>query len=1695
MSQSVDQRIVEMRFDNKQFQTGVEDTVTSLDRLKQGLNLTGASKGLEGVGAAARGINLSGLSSAAETVGLKFNAMYTIADQALRNITTSAMNVGKRIVSALTIDPIKTGLSEYETQINAVQTILANTESKGTTLDDVNGALDTLNEYADKTIYNFTEMTRNIGTFTAAGVDLDTSVNAIQGIANLAAVSGSNSQQASTAMYQLSQALASGTVKLMDWNSVVNAGMGGQVFQDALKETARVHGIEIDAMIEKNGSFRETLQEGWLTADILTETLSHFTMAAEEGSEQWNEYKKSLMDSGYSEEQANAILKLSNTATDAATKVKTATQLWDTLKETAQSGWTQTWEILLGDFEEAKSLFSELYETFAPIIEASSKARNDLLQGWADAGGREDLLESMRNVIEGIGNVIAPIKDAFSEIFPSGTLEEQVQRLKGISDALKNFTENFKEAFAGGSENADNLKRTFKGLFAILDIAKQAFAGVFKAISPLFGKVGDLGGGILGVTAKIGDWLVALNESIKTNDIFSKAVEGIHKAFAKVGEFLKPIVENIKEFGSAMTDAFSEISANASERLGPLAIIGSAINAIFSSLGKIIQKVAPFIAEAASAIGSLFSNLASQISSSIKEADYSKLFDVFNSGVFAAIGVFIAKFIKSGGDILDNAGGFLENINGILEGVGDALSSFTEAQKADVLQKIAIAIGILAASLLVLSLIDSDRLSVSLVAITTLFGELMGALAILNKVMSGSDFKGIGKVVTAMIGLGAAMLILSVALKIMSSMSWSEMGVGLISLAVGLGALVGAVNLLPDAKVNAAAKAIQKMSFALLVLAVAIKIMSTMSWSEMGVGLITMVVGLGALVGALHLLPKDTAVRAAGMIGLAAAMVILAAALKIMATMSWGEVAVSLVALAGSLLILAGAMTLMVSALPGAAAMLIVAPALVVLAGALKIMGSMSWGEVARGLVALAGSLAVIAVAMTLMMGALPGAAALVVITASLALLAPVLMALGSMSMAEIGKSLLMLAGTFAVIGLAAYILQPLIPAILGLAGSLALLGVACAAIGAGVLMLGVGLTAIAAAGSGVAVALVTIVSSIIGLIPYLIEQVGIGIIALCEVISGSGAAICEAITVIVLSVVDAVVAAVPALVEGFLVLITTLLETLITYVPQLVPLVVSLISELLGALSGQASILVEAIFGLLGAVLDAIAADLSMLIEPIATLLGAIFQGIADILGPVIQSVLVPILGVLADMFVGLVEAIAPYLPELTAMFVTLATVISDAIVKIVAAIAPFIPSIQAIVVGICNAFVALASQIAPIIDSISNLVKTLGDIIIGVLDSISGAVTAIGEAIASALSGLADIFDSVFTGISDVLTSVGESIKSVLDGIAGVIESIGEAALNAGIGFANLANGVKTITDLKLADMVASLAAVASGIADIAVHSDGLQGVGGGMEELSKGAKTASPELKKVTSSVAAMTVSLSLAGTAITSTIAAFSACVTAVNGLYGSFSSAGAYLVEGFAAGISSNTFLAAAKAKAMAAAAAAAARKELDEHSPSKVGYEIGDFFGVAFVNGIADWADKAYTAGADVAGSAKSGLSDAVSKIGDFVDSNLDAQPTIRPVLDLSEVTSGAGAISKMFNGGMSLGVAANVGSISSMMSRHGQNGGTSDVVTAIESLRKDLSSMDRAQYNINGVTYDDGSNVRDAVQAIVRHARIERRK
>ena len=461
MSKTIDERVVEMRFDNKDFESNVKQSMSTLDKLKQALKFPSSSS-KSSMSAVANSVktassNMNGLNSAVSTVRASFSALDVVAVTALGNITNGVVNATKNLVKSFTIDPITSGLHEYELQMNSIQTILANTKSKGTTIDDVTKALDELNEYADLTIYNFAEMTKNIGTFTAAGVDLDTSVGAIKGIANLGAMSSSTSAQVNTAMYQLSQALATGRVSLMDWNSVVNAGMGGEQFQNALKRTAENMGKDVDGLIKKYGSFRESLTSGgWLTADVLKETLNQIGGAYDEAE---------LRAKGYSEENIKAILDLAETATNAATEVKTFTQLMDTLHEAAGSGWAKTWQLIFGDFYESKDFFSGLHKMLEPIVTGPIDAMNSVIEK-AMGGGGESRWGEFETKLKNAGTSAKEFQTELAKVYKAsgkGSLNDLVKEYGSLEKAMasgKITSEEVTKALSQLSTEAEKSSKT-----------------------------------------------------------------------------------------------------------------------------------------------------------------------------------------------------------------------------------------------------------------------------------------------------------------------------------------------------------------------------------------------------------------------------------------------------------------------------------------------------------------------------------------------------------------------------------------------------------------------------------------------------------------------------------------------------------------------------------------------------------------------------------------------------------------------------------------------------------------------------------------------------------------------------------------------------------------------------------------------------------------------------------------------------------------------------------------------------------------------------------------------------------------------------------------------------------------------------------------------------------------------------------
>lgn len=513
MSKQVDERVVTMQFDNRQFEDNVKTSMSTIDKLKKALNFEKAGEGLEKVKDSINlnKINITGLSGAIDQVNAKFSALQVIGVTALSNITNQAMSMSKKMISALTINPVKDGLKEYETQMNAVQTILANTQKEGTNVKIVNKALDELNAYADKTIYNFTEMTRNIGTFTAAGVKLDTSVSAIKGIANLAAISGSTSQQASTAMYQLSQALASGTVKLMDWNSVVNAGMGGQVFQDALTRTSEHLQTGAKAAIEAKGSFRESLQTGWLTTEVLTQTLDQFSTAADTQAEYEAAVKK-FVSQGYSKEEAKQLADMAKTAGEAATKVKTFTQLIDTLKEALGSGWTTTWRLIIGDFEEARNMWTNVSDVLGGFINKMSDARNAVLESAMGKG--------LSGIADKINSIVEPFQKAAS------TVTKTVDAVSDLGDVVDNV---ILGKFGNGTERVTALTEAGLNYYRVQNRVNEVLNNSFRFTEKQIEEQDKL----LGINAKSTD---VTKEETKETDKLADSKKELIKQFANMSD-------------------------------------------------------------------------------------------------------------------------------------------------------------------------------------------------------------------------------------------------------------------------------------------------------------------------------------------------------------------------------------------------------------------------------------------------------------------------------------------------------------------------------------------------------------------------------------------------------------------------------------------------------------------------------------------------------------------------------------------------------------------------------------------------------------------------------------------------------------------------------------------------------------------------------------------------------------------------------------------------------------------------------------------------------------------------------------------------------------------------------------------------------------------------------------------------------
>ena len=1608
---SIDNRIVNMQFNNRGFESGVSTTLNSLKKLNESLKMKDASKGLTDISDGLNKVNgsgLSGLSRGVEAITSKFSALGVVATTALVNITNKAVNAGMALAKSLTIEPVMTGFSEYETKMGAIQTILTNTAHEGKTLTDVTAVLDELNTYADQTIYNFAEMTRNIGTFTAAGVGLDTSAAAIKGIANLAAASGSTSQQASTAMYQLSQALAAGKVSLMDWNSVVTAGMGGKLFQDSLIRTSEVLGTNAEDMIKKYGSFRESLTKGeWLTSEVLTETLKQLSGAYTEAD---------LIAQGFSESQAKEIVRLAETATAAATEVKTVTQLVDTMKESVQSGWAQSWEYIIGDKEQATKTLTAVKDAFESMIQPSTDARNDMLKFWNAAGGRDDVIKGLSNIFKSIGKGFKSIGDAWKEVFPALEGKDLTRISAKFADFSKKLVMN--------DEVAKKIKDTFKGLFSVVKMAADGFKSVLSIFSSAIGIFGKIGSAALTVTSNIGKFFTNVYESLHASRIFENAANTIKSGLNSIQRFF--------------------------------ASCGDTLSIFFNSLSKIdFKPIMDMLTEIGSGLGEGLADIFEGIGKSIGSLDIGNLVTLL--AAFAGKDIF--KSIKDSiSGFTDSLGSFAEignNITSILGSVKDALRAYQTDLNANALLKIAIAIALLTASLTVLSSIKPAQLENGLVAITTLLIELVAGLALLTKAVGSAGFLKLAPLAAALIGLSTALLILSAAVKSLSGLTWEQIAKGLVGIGGAMLILVAASHLMNASTKGmiGTAAAMVVLAAALVVMAQAVKMFGQLKCEDMiqgllGIGVVLAELGLfmkltaankmglansaGILLLAASLLVFQNAVSkfgsmdipslvkglasvgalllelavftkltsgATGMLATAAAMVVMAGAINLMVgpvkslgSLSWEEIAKGLVSLAGALTVLGVASAVISGAKLAAvgAGLAVMSAAMLVLGSALKSLGGMSWEEIAKSLVTLAGALVIFAAAMAAMTGGLAGAAATLVMSAALAVLTPQLIAMANLSWGQIAAGLAMLAGTFVVFGVAGLALGPVTPVLIGLAAAVALLGVGCAAAGAGVALFAAGMAALAGVGAAGGAAIAAILKELIGLLPKFASACGKALVEFAKAIGEGMPALAKAFGQMLTGLCDAIAESVPAIIEAGLALLEGLCQVLLEGGPRLIEVACNMVIALVEGLASNAGKLVDAAVDLIVNVLNALEAKVEELIQAGIDLGIAIIEGLADGISDNQQRVedAMEKLGqALIDAFKSLLGIHSP------------STVFNQAGIDI----------IQGLINGITSK-----------VNEVVNKIKTLAT------DMINAIKSKFGEFLSAGKETITNIVNGISSKASEVKTKIQNAVT----------QAVSAAKAKAG---EFLSAGTQIISKL-------------------------VSGVSSKASEISSKIKNAITSAKN-------------------------------AASGMASSFRSIGSNIISALGSGISSMASSIASKARSVVQGAINAAKSALKIHSPSRVFMEIGDYTVQGFAKGLDDNADKVDDPATRLARRAIDGVSNTISAISNTLNGEIDTNLVITPVMDLSNVNNGVKTIRDMIAENNKFSINADAtGAITSSMGAIQNRNESEQIIAALKELKGSINGNGNTTYQINGITYDDGSNVSDAVATLVRAARIERR-
>lgn len=1108
MSTKIDERIVAMQFDNKQFERGIAQTTSSLGELKKALDMGKIADGVQ-------------------TIASRFSAVGAVAFSALQRVTNAAIDAGLNMANAL-LQPIVEGGKKRALAIEQ-----AKFQFKGLGMD-VEATMAVALAAVKGTAFGLDEAATAAANFGASAIPIEGIGVALKGIAGVAALSGSSFADIADVF---SKVAGQGRLMGDDLNRLATRGVNAAA---TLAQALGTTEVEI----------RKMVGEGKISFDLFA----------------------SAMDNAFGEHSKKA----SETFQGAAANMRAA------LSRIGASFATADFEAQRRQLNAFTPFIDNIAVALQPVIDAFtefSRIRADGIVAIFDALNFKSLPDkpppffaALENIFRYILAVAKPIQEAFNNIFPPATADS----IKNLALMFYNFTRNLEV----GGKQAAQIKLTFQGVFAIFDIVRIVVVKLFKGIKSLFGMVDTGGGSFLELTAKAGAWLMQLRQMIKEGTL-------IENVFKKIGEIGKSVIDVIVKIGTAIRDFFVKPAEQAGDMWTG---VMQAWDVFIGWLGKAWAWIANAFDQIVGVVQGAFSGL-----------DFNTLVGMLSIGALGGIGVLIWNAIKKLPQMLAGVGGgLIQSISGAFDSLGGALESLQNRVKGDMLRQIAISIAILAASLALIAMVDPDRLSQSLAAMTVMFAQLVATLMALEHHIKPENMKRLSGLVVLIGLLAGAMLVMSTALVILGTMDIAEMGVALLGLAAGLGVMVGALALLAkikaEKKIILLAFMIQIMANAMLTLSGALRIMGTLDIAQAGIAIGLMTGALGALVGTLAIMDKlkNAPVGAAILLSLAGSLLIISFALTSFAEMSWEEIGKAGAVMGGAILALVGALMLldlMKNAPVGAATLLAAAGSLVLLLPVMKQFSQMSWDEVGRALVMLGGSLLILAGAMALMGIPIVMAGSVGILAASVALmmLAPALKILGSMSWDDIGRGLTMLGASLAILAVGGLLMIPASVGFLLLGAGVFLIGTGIMLAAKGVLLFAAAITALAAAAAlgseGIKMALGTILS----MIPMVFEALALGIIKFADTIALGSAEFARAFVALITAGLTAIQDTLPLIVETIWVVVKALTDKVVEGAPYLADAAFVLITAMLTIFAARVPELAAAGTALIIALIEAI--------------------------------------------------------------------------------------------------------------------------------------------------------------------------------------------------------------------------------------------------------------------------------------------------------------------------------------------------------------------------------------------------------------------------------------------------------------------------------------------------------------------------